>query len=377
MTSVDRQEQDLPDAKDSAATPPRRIDFLDLLRGPAALCVVWDHLAATWPDQSGKVWPPAESLRTHLLEPLGIIQDLGAFGVCLFFLISGYVITHVAQRETRGEFLLKRLFRIYPPLIVSILLTVAIESLRSGGIPWIASEILLSFTLANYLIVPQIVIQGVAWTLVIEVVFYALIWLMMPLARNHARTLIVIQSSFVALVVLESRNWGPELFLFSVSASYLPFLLVGQTLYQGLHTRKLGFGEVFAAVLVQLALAIYGFAALQPELLKPGNSFLLSFVYALLVFLGAQLYADRLIVPGVARRAADLSYSLYLLHPIVGFAVLDGLAGWLRFDIAFWTAVLAVVAASWLCWVSVERPSQALGRRLAQKLGALNSGKRP
>ena len=356
--------------------PTRRIDFLDLLRGPAALCVVWDHLAATWPEQSGKVWPPAELLRTHLLEPLGLIQDLGAFGVCLFFLISGYVITHVAQRETRGEFLLKRIFRIYPPLIVSILLIVAIEAPGSGKIPWTVSEVLLSFTLANYLIVPQIVIQGVAWTLVIEMVFYGLIWLMMPLARNHVHILIVIQSCFVALVALLSRNLGHEFFLFSVSVSYLPFLFVGQILYFGLHLRKLGFAEVFVAGLIQLAAAIYAFGSVQPEFLKPGNSFLLSFVYALVVFLGAQLYADRLAIPAVIRRASDLSYSLYLLHPIVGFAVLDGLAGWLRFDIAFWTAVLAVVAASWLCWVSVERPSQALGRRLARHLTDLNQRRR-
>ena len=372
MTSVDRQEQDLPDAKDSAAVPPRRIDFLDLLRGPAALCVVWDHLAAVWPGHSDRVWPPVELLRTHLLEPLGLIQDLGAFGLCLFFLVSGYVITHVAQRETRGEFLLKRIFRIYPPLIVSILLVVAIEALRSGRIPWTASEVLLSFTLANYLIVPQVVILGVAWTLVIEMIFYGLIWVMMPLARNHVRTLIVIQSCFVVLVSLECRNWGPGFFLFSVSVSYLPFLFVGQISYFGLHTRKLGFAEVFVAVLVQLAAVIYAFESIQPDFLKPGNSFLLSFIYALVLFLGAQLYSDRLVIPGIIRRAADLSYSLYLFHGIVGFLVLDHLAGWLRFDIAFWIAVLAVVAASSICWVWVERPSQAFGRRLAKKLVVLD-----
>lgn len=92
-----------------------KINFISILRGPAALLVMWDHLVGTYLDQSGQSWRLLELVRNYVTKPLAIIQDFGFFAVALFFLISGFIITYIAQRETALQFTVRRIFRIYPP----------------------------------------------------------------------------------------------------------------------------------------------------------------------------------------------------------------------------------------------------------------------
>ena len=73
----------------------------DLMRLLAALLVVVSH---TFP-LSGQ--PP--------LRIVGV-EDLGALGVSIFFVISGYLVTGSYRRDPRS-YLIKRLLRIEPGLI--------------------------------------------------------------------------------------------------------------------------------------------------------------------------------------------------------------------------------------------------------------------
>ena len=148
-----------------------RYVFLDYLRAIAAWLVVWDHLANIFPRGQGLAFGPADWVRRNVTGPLGVIQDFGWFGVALFFLSSGFIISDRARVEGVFKFVVRRVLRIYPMLAVAILLSclfvVAKEQVTMRNV-------LLNLTLANYLMVPQVVLVGVAWTLIIEVVFYAL-----------------------------------------------------------------------------------------------------------------------------------------------------------------------------------------------------------
>lgn len=66
--------------------------------------MLWDHLVATWLDRNLVSWEPLNAMRAYLVKPLGNIQDFGFVGVALFFLISGFIITHVATSESRRQF---------------------------------------------------------------------------------------------------------------------------------------------------------------------------------------------------------------------------------------------------------------------------------
>lgn len=99
--------------------------FLDFLRAGAAWLVVYSHIIAEYPKQNGLSLPFVEKVDAYINVPLGIIQNFGWLGVCIFFLISGFVITHVSMRESPAEFFIKRIFRIYPMLIIAVLTAVA------------------------------------------------------------------------------------------------------------------------------------------------------------------------------------------------------------------------------------------------------------
>ena len=55
-------------------------------------------------------------------------------GVVVFFLISGYIITFILQREALPEYAIKRVFRIYPLYVFAVVIQYALLS-RSGMQP--------------------------------------------------------------------------------------------------------------------------------------------------------------------------------------------------------------------------------------------------
>src|ERR1700709_692538 len=115
------------------------------------------------------------------MAPLGIIQHGGWLAVCLFFLISGFVITHVAAREGVAEFLVKRFFRIFPLLAIFVLLSIGLQPALWGSVSW--ASLLRKMTLVNWFHTPQVNYVGGAMTLVIEVQFYVLVALTMAARR--------------------------------------------------------------------------------------------------------------------------------------------------------------------------------------------------
>jgi peptidoglycan/LPS O-acetylase OafA/YrhL len=139
-----------------------RLDWVEVARGFAAVAVVLYHVARhVEKSRDVNFW-------------LTFFQ-FGHAGVDLFFVISGFVILHahykdLGQPERFAHYLNRRLTRIYPPYWVALALTVAMGALGGSGLPDIW-ELVLSATL---LPLNQEPLLGVAWTLLHEIVFYAL-----------------------------------------------------------------------------------------------------------------------------------------------------------------------------------------------------------
>jgi peptidoglycan/LPS O-acetylase OafA/YrhL len=336
-----------------------RYVFLDYLRALAAWLVVWDHIANSFPEGQGLVFWPAQLVRSNIAAPLGIIQDFGWFGVCVFFLISGFIISDRARVESFSKFVVKRVLRIYPMLAVAVALSCAFTTPTAQVT---VENVLLNLTLANYLMVPQVILVGVAWTLIIEMVFYVL-----TAATQFARGSphrIAFNLAFAALVIWKARAFGPQFFLFAVSVSYLPILAMGQTIYWWLAQRRLSAVWGLGYLLAAYGIFLMGLRTMQPNFLPLTNSYLVSVFYALLLFV-ALLHA-RLPERRLVRFLSDTSYSMYLLHGIVGFMVMQALMHRTPLSVAILLAVGASLAASCLTYRFVETPSQRLARRLSQ-----------
>ena len=170
-----------------AAPPPGFFPSIALIRAVAALIVVYDHFLGIWPERNKVAFAPAQFVERWVFEPLGLMQHGGAFAVALFFMVSGFIIVCVGVRESPRTFAIRRALRIYPPLWVSILLLLAafIPALALSDSPGLRgfqiNEVLAKENprslraggdVARQLSDRTPAVNGVAWTLIVEVLFY-------------------------------------------------------------------------------------------------------------------------------------------------------------------------------------------------------------
>jgi peptidoglycan/LPS O-acetylase OafA/YrhL len=148
----------------AAPTRLARLAWLDVLRGLAALCVVYDHLGV-------RLLP---AVRVQVIR----VVDPGVYGILVFFLISGYIVP--ASLDRKGDiraFWITRVFRLFPlfsTVICGLLLlhVLGLPSLR--GVDLDSASALAHLFMLNDLLGGQNLIM-VLWTLSYEMVFYLLL----------------------------------------------------------------------------------------------------------------------------------------------------------------------------------------------------------
>jgi peptidoglycan/LPS O-acetylase OafA/YrhL len=342
-----------------------RFHFLEALRAIAAPLVFFNHVVL-WTGVQAVDFPVSDLVQRTVIDPLQLVQPMGFVGVALFFLISGFIITHVGVAERHREFAVKRVLRIYPALTTTVLLTAALlllglHPLSTGAHYWVTPfTILTNVTLANFLINPDVVLIGVAWTLVIEVLFYLCTFLLLPLLRRVTWLAIAIELEVVGLLVLTAREFGYSYFALAVSASFLPALLLGQIVWAVWSRRLSG----WAATVLGIGAWLIFVWADKRDISRVTDAYNLTLLLCLLVFVIGLLAEPRLRPSRVLRFLADRSYSLYLLHSVVAFTVLDLLTPSLGFVVALAAALLATFAVVELSYRFVELPAQRLARRI-------------
>jgi peptidoglycan/LPS O-acetylase OafA/YrhL len=162
-----------------------RIALLDALRGVAILMVVIYHYFGRWTDAYG----PALYPYRNTFAEWPIASD-GFVGVLLFFIVSGFVISLSLQRSASlADFLARRADRlVLPMLVISCATFIGLWLLPTPTFEVRFSDFLPSWTFtapqAWQWLDPQVdYIDGVYWTLFVEVRFYAIFaifWFVSP-----------------------------------------------------------------------------------------------------------------------------------------------------------------------------------------------------
>ncbi|WP_171632545.1 acyltransferase family protein [Paenibacillus plantarum] len=348
----------------------KRLDFLEILRVLAVLFVIWDHMVANWLDRNKQVWLPLNIIREYVTKPLAIIQDFGFLGVVIFFLISGYIISYVMQKEGRLSFLVKRIFRIYPPLIFSIIIIVIFYKLQAHFTNQVIdisqfsiSKILISMTLINYLFIEQNATNGVAWTLVIEMLFYILCFIILPLIQKYPKLAISTLTLIPFIVIFESKNFGANFFLFSASIAYLPYLVLGQILYF-VYTKRISIVVFLIFSVVNYIVIIYGIRKIHNSFYDFSSSYGVSFVYAYLIFVLAVMLQRKIYSIKITDFLAKLSYSLYLNHGVLGSFLITLCYPYIGFSGAITVSFVCIIILCCILWKFVEEPSRHIARKL-------------
>ncbi len=245
---------------------------------------------------------------------------LGSFGVDVFFVISGFIMTHICN-EDPGHFLLRRMTRIIPMYWLLTLLLAAAATLRPD---WLHSTSVTAAYLAQSLLfIPYakdngtlFPILGVGWTLNFEMMFYLLTALFLYASRRLA----TLYASLALLgLYLFAQATGSQLdfFRFYASEMSLEFLL-GVLSYWALKLSALerirpGYWAMCAAAMVAvLALGeVYSSSLGLPaaRLWSVGLAASLLLVAAVRMEASAARFQHRYLI-----LLGNASYVLYLLH---------------------------------------------------------------
>jgi peptidoglycan/LPS O-acetylase OafA/YrhL len=351
------------------AAPAGRFAHVDALRAVAALLVVWTHAAEIFAPLAGGSW----------LWTVARDYDFGRIGVVAFFGVSGFLVPSTidpARPHAARAFVVRRFFRLYPAFWLSVPLGVI-------AVWWLPGKpIAMADIAANLTMVPDLFraqpVMGLYWTLEYELAFYALCLglLLTGLIRKRgvmaALTALFMAGylvGFAALAVLHRQGPG-DLGLISLNFAILFLGALWRRQLDGQLSRaeRLVLLAAVAAVLVATPAACAWVVFARHS----ANPF---FVYFPVSYgVGVALF---LAMTGPLKLrwrplawVGLVSYSLYLLHPVVIYLMAWAFAhGWPGAHTPVWAqmlvaAVLSVGLAAAVFYV-LERPATELGRRLS------------
>lgn len=316
-------------------------DSIQTLRGIAALFVVLEHVR---------------------------FLNCGAFGVDIFFCISGFMIMFSTHKNTEG-FLRKRIIRIVPlyylmtigTFFLLLLFPTMFQQSKADPVFLVKSLLFIPFDIGGGILQP---LMRIGWTVNCEMFFYLLFFIALRFSHKYRG---VICSILIGIVVLLAQllpiAWAP--LTFYGNPIMLEFILGMLSYYilGGLYNlyRK----QQPPRILLPCSLIVFvsTFALLlitKPDINILGfRRFILWGLPGMLLLISAFLMGLFLTMPRFSVLLGDISFSLYLVHyyPIM---LLDRMI----FDFSTCTArslfgvavsVILCLAAAYIVWYVIEK----------------------
>jgi len=292
--------------------------------------------------------------------------DFGKIGVVVFFLISGYVIPYSLYKASNKKFLISRFFRLYPAYWISILCFCLVS-----GIPAIKSLLINATMFQKFVGIEDLV--GVYWTLQIELIFYisCLILHRFNLLNNDKFIVKLFYGLLFSGLIMATFRYKLELklpvaLLLGLAIMFLGMLWRKSTLEKSLYVNAKVFRQliiILIIVLIPLTLLAYSKNFGNNEV---WYRYLISYLTALLLF---KLFSHYKSPSRFLTYLGSISYSMYLLHPIVGIDLPVKLftqqycnSHKFLFVALFW--IFSLTASS-ICYYLIEKPCIRLGKRLS------------
>lgn len=339
-----------------ATTPTSPRNYaLDLLRGLCAVAVATYHFTG-W---NYGIW----------------VESVGAFGVYMFFTLSGITMMMAHGRDFESSialgpvktFYLKRVARLVPLLTVVALFYVAYNAVHNSPIADNWARALLTATGFFGLSVPGFLSNATgAWSLGIEASFY-IVFPLVALAANAAKTkaliavlivLVVAQQAALSVITLEA-NWWP---LYATPLTFAPFFAAGILAFKDQSESSIWRLLVAAALIV----VVFGFSAvIHTDIYKDRLSHtLLMALSCFAVWAAYKATVPEMLKP-VAVFLGEISYALYLTHWISDYFAgkIVGKLG-LPPELKVWIFAIGAPIAAFAVYRLFERPANQAIRSL-------------
>jgi peptidoglycan/LPS O-acetylase OafA/YrhL len=342
---------------------------LDLLRAAAAQAVCVGHAIGFF--QIAWLRPPA----------MPVLQNIG---VCIFFVLSGFLIAYTLVTRSRSpdyhfaNYAIDRIARIYSGWVPALLFVLSVDSMLiwAGVYDRYASFTVHAFfgnlfMVQNYfgLFEPHIAVRvfgsgGPFWTLAIECHIYAFVGALFFLATRQRHWFIAVVAVLSCQLPLHyltgSRggNDGTGLFTLWLAGFALPFLI-----------------DRYARVVptwLCIVAALGAFAIYYVDVTRPGDGYEMAqypwLIIGFAAYIAIALRSHLTVAaswPKIVRFAADYSFTLYLIH----YTVLYAISRFVGAGNILW--MLAGIAAANLIAIPIaiftEMKHKQFGRYLAER----------
>jgi hypothetical protein len=354
---------------------PSRIASVDALRGVAALAVAWFHV---YTQNGGALAGDA------MPQAFSIASVWGRWGVQLFFVISGFVITYtmlhrrdVAAVGDIGRYFLRRSVRLDPAywaclaialIAMPILFAVSRDNLSSLFEPFAPSAAMAAKNVFYFLPIRGELYVPVAWTLALEVHFYIL-FAALVVAVNHMESAFGVRREHTILTLVGTllTAWVlTRLRIVPAEDGWLNYHLAGFVI--GILAASLQRGIRYsgpALLIALLATSVMFFFLRETDIAATVLSGLVVVAAVFVPKLRTALSRSALLL-----RLGALSYCIYLLHQPIGGLTVEALQTFIsRTSGPHQTVFVAIgIGTTVLCaamvYKLIEVPSIALSKAI-------------
>lgn len=388
-----------------------RLSSLDSIRGLAALMVVFFHFAsAFFPRSVGEVGTPIHTRIDTLVYQSPLSSFIaGSFGVTLFFVLSGFVLTfrfYSGRQKTLFPSAAKRYFRLMPVAFASVMFGYFLmafglmhfrEAGQLSGSHWLGQ---MFFTFHPHLL--DAITQGligifiepssnpifkpfnpVLWTIYYELIGSLLIFGLASVCNNNKKRWLIYLISVIGFI-------GTYFSAFIIGAILADLYATSKNFTKRLSNMRPIY-KILALAFVILTAGYVGGRALSPRLdpigsywegltLLQGYAFISRNIIQLIdafIIISLALYSARIIKllnNRVLVFLGHISYSVYALH----FLIIFSFSSWLfsnlsqhytyieSFLFTFSISLPIILIASYLLTKYVEAPSLELANRVEE-----------
>ncbi|WP_436893548.1 acyltransferase family protein [Siccibacter turicensis] len=345
----------------------RRIVFLDYMRIVACVIVVIGH------KFSGEIASLFENTRNHIAirnvgEFIHSVTLEGASGVVIFFLVSGYIIANILQKETPLDFFIKRMFRIYPLYIFAVVLDTLVYS--QSGTVWPDIYVFIQrLLLIGDIYGTPLGIGGVEWTLRVEVAFYLFMGVLRILRLTGNGTIMTLSMLASSWYIYTSNAipWvqGFNKAYFSI---YCHFILMGVIVFYiekkmvNIYLGVICFILIFYMHLDMLS--IY-----RPEWKESNYA-----VIGVAMFIICWASRDKINNGRYVKLFSDITYPMYLFHVMLWPAMMAIVS---KMGFAFVNqklqTVILLIAFCYVANETIERSGIRIGKIISVRLSVSNA----
>lgn len=295
-----------------------RFETIDGIRGIAALGVVIYHLSGNLSPDLNQLFP----------DFLNLIFSYGYLGVPIFFVVSGFVIS-LSIRESRitlkyaGTFVLRRSFRLDLTYWASIafalvLLNIKNQVLDSAEPMPSFSNILAHMFYLQDLLAIKPVISVVYWTLCLEVQLY-LFYIFTVWASQKVRPLFFCSEYLIHICLITIVGLVSLFLEFGLIEIKIPGLFVSNWHYflLGILVSNVVRGLNYSKQILLAWLLIELFFQLEVQLKAYAVTGISSTLF--IYFMWKKDLLNTFLTNGVFQYLGKISYTLYLVHPDIGW----------------------------------------------------------